>query len=102
MSRNNVPPMPAKPRRTQQERSAATTRAIVAAARERFRRDGYAATSIETVVADAGVTKGAFYHHFATKEALFEAVFVAEHESLFAGIVAAFGRRARTMKARAL
>jgi AcrR family transcriptional regulator len=88
--------------RTQQERTETTTRAIVAAARGRFRRDGYAATSIDAVVADAGLTKGAFYHHFATKEDLFEAVFVAEHEDLFGRILAAFGRRARDTRARAL
>jgi AcrR family transcriptional regulator len=75
---------------------------IVTAARERFRKDGYAATSIDAVVADAGVTKGAFYHHFETKEDLFEAVFVVEHEELFSRILAAFGRRTRGTKAQAL
>jgi AcrR family transcriptional regulator len=88
-------------RRTQQERSETTTRQIVAAARQRFRRDGYAGTSIDAVVADAGVTKGAFYHHFDTKDDLFEAVFVVEHEELFARILDASGGRARDRKARA-
>jgi AcrR family transcriptional regulator len=35
---------------------------------------GYEGTSIEAVLAAAGVSRGALYHHFAGKEALFEAV----------------------------
>ena len=31
---------------------------------------GYSATSVDELCAAAGVTKGAFFHHFATKEAL--------------------------------
>ena len=34
------------------------------------RRHGFAATSVDQLCGDAGVTKGAFFHHFATKEAL--------------------------------
>lgn len=34
------------------------------------RQRGYASTSVEDICADAGVTKGAFFHHFASKEAL--------------------------------
>jgi AcrR family transcriptional regulator len=43
-------------------------------ARSRFAADGFAATSLDTVAADARLTKGAVYHHFANKQALFEAV----------------------------
>lgn len=68
--------MPVKPeRRTQAERSAATRGALLKAARELFARDGYAATGREAIVERAGVTRGAMYHHFADKEALFRAVF---------------------------
>lgn len=91
-----------RPRRTQAERSETTTRRILAVARERFARDGYAATSLDAVVAGAGVTKGALYHHFGTKEELFEAVFVAEHEALFTRIIEAYNTRARDTRARAL
>lgn len=72
----------APPRRTQAERSAATTGALVAAARALFASDGYAATSLEAVASRAGVTKGALYHHFAGKEELFAAVFDREQQRL--------------------
>lgn len=62
---------------TQAERRAATRSAIVDAASERFGREGYAATSVDDILADAGVSKGALYHHFASKEDLFAVVFVA-------------------------
>jgi AcrR family transcriptional regulator len=52
----------------------ATRRAVLAAARASFGRKGYAQTSVDEIAAAAGVTKGAVYHHFAGKEALFRAV----------------------------
>jgi AcrR family transcriptional regulator len=77
---------------TQQERTEATTTALVAAARELFAEDGYAATSLDAVVAKAGVTKGALYHHFAGKRELFAAVFAAEQEHLSRAILEAYQR----------
>lgn len=53
----------------------ATRAALVGAARQLFGSQGYAATSTEEIVALAGMTKGALYHHFSDKEALFRAVF---------------------------
>jgi AcrR family transcriptional regulator len=64
-----------QPRRRQSERSAATRRALLDAARALFGQGGYAATGREEIVARAGVTRGALYHHFADKEGLFRAVF---------------------------
>jgi len=52
-----------------------TKAALLAAARELFGANGYAATSLEDVVARAGVTKGALYHHFRGKTELFQAVY---------------------------
>ncbi|WP_371526025.1 TetR/AcrR family transcriptional regulator [Streptomyces sp. NBC_01283] len=71
-------------RRTQAERSDATTARLVAAAQRLFGRDGYATTSIVAVAASAGVTKGAAYHHFAGKADLFHAVFVREQQEIAA------------------
>ena len=68
-----VPHVPGTSRRAQY--SASTKRALVDVAEERFTDNGYAATSLDAVVAGADVTKGALYHHFSGKQALFEAVF---------------------------
>jgi AcrR family transcriptional regulator len=84
---------------TQQERSEATTGALVEAARELFAADGYAATSLDAVVARAGVTKGALYHHFAGKRELFAAVFAAEQRKLSEVVAAAYGRHEDPWKA---
>lgn len=43
---------------------------LIAAARLLVRRKGFAATSVDDLCAEAGVTKGAFFHHFPSKEAL--------------------------------
>lgn len=55
--------------------SASTKRALVEVATALFTEQGYAATSLDAIVAGAEVTKGALYHHFSGKQALFEAVF---------------------------
>ncbi|MCO1655104.1 TetR/AcrR family transcriptional regulator [Pseudonocardia humida] len=73
--------------RTQAARTEATTGQLLAAARELFGRDGFAATSIDAVAAAGGVTKGAAYHHFATKGALFRAVFVGEQDRVTAELL---------------
>jgi AcrR family transcriptional regulator len=56
------------------EKGQATRRQLVAAATDLFAARGYEATSIEAVLEAAGVSRGALYHHFADKRALFEAV----------------------------
>lgn len=55
-------------RRTQAERAAGTREALVAAARPLFASLGFADASLETIVRNAGVTRGALYHHFATRQ----------------------------------
>jgi AcrR family transcriptional regulator len=66
--------MTGKPR-TQKSRSAATREALVSAARTLFAARGYADVGTEEIVRTAGLTRGALYHHFADKEALFAAAF---------------------------
>ena len=62
--------------------SASTKRALLDVAQDLFTEHGYAGTSLDAIVAGARVTKGALYHHFAGKQALFEAVFErVEHEA---------------------
>src|SRR4051794_21697655 len=48
----------------------ATRRRIVETAGRRFKRDGIDGSGIGTLMADAGLTRGAFYAHFASKEDL--------------------------------
>lgn len=57
------------------EYSDATRAALLASARRRFTDAGYEATAVDEICADARLTKGALYHHFRNKRALFEAVF---------------------------
>jgi len=57
------------------EYSATTRRALVDVATGLFTEQGYAGTSLDEIVAGARVTKGALYHHFSGKQALFESVF---------------------------
>ncbi len=47
---------------------------LIAAARELFGNRGYEATSIEAILEAAAVKRGSLYHHFASKEELFDAV----------------------------
>jgi TetR/AcrR family transcriptional repressor of nem operon len=53
-----------------QERALATRTAILTAATDLVRRNGYTATTVDDVCAQAGVSKGAFFHHFKTKDDL--------------------------------
>lgn len=61
-------------RRTQEERSAATREALIGAARKLWGERGYAEVGTPEIATTAGVTRGAMYHQFADKAALFLAV----------------------------
>lgn len=62
---------------------------ILAEARTSFATEGYAAASTTAVADRAGVSRGALYHHYADKAALFEAVFVQLVEEFDATVSAA-------------
>lgn len=71
---------------TRQEQAARTRAALIAAATVRFGADGYRGTTLDAVASDAGVTKGAAYHHFAGKRALFAAVFTTVQRGLVVAV----------------
>ncbi|OBH93360.1 TetR/AcrR family transcriptional regulator [Mycobacterium sp. E2733] len=71
-------------RRTQEERSAATRDALIAAARKLWGLRGYAEVGTPEIAAAAGVTRGAMYHQFADKAALFREVVEAVEQDVMA------------------
>ncbi len=76
-------------RRPNRERTETTRAALMAAARRLFVERGYAETATPDIAAAAGMTRGALYHHFADKQALFRAVVEQEAASVAAEIEAA-------------
>jgi AcrR family transcriptional regulator len=67
---------------SQADRRLATIAAILAGARALFAERGFEATSIDDIALAAGVTKGAVYHHFPSKEAIFIEVLDAVHRDV--------------------
>jgi AcrR family transcriptional regulator len=59
---------------TQEERSQETRGRILAAAEQSFAEHGYDTTSVDAICHAAGVSKGAFYHHFPSKGSVFIAL----------------------------
>jgi AcrR family transcriptional regulator len=78
------------PEKRLRERQAEATRdLIVSEARTLFTAKGYAGTSIEEIARQAGVAKGALYHHFNGKDTLFRAVYEAVQTEAVAAVLAA-------------
>lgn len=69
----------AQPGMTKAAQREATVARLIAVARDRFAQHGYAAAATEELVQAAGVTRGALYHHFESKEGLFRAVLAQVH-----------------------
>ena len=78
------------PRDRRVAQGVATRDALLSAARELFGTRGYADTAADDIVKRAGVTKGALYHHFAGKEAVFRAVVEQVQQEASDRAVAAF------------
>lgn len=74
---------------TKIEQRQATVHALLTEGRRQFARDGYAAVSLAGIVDALGLTKGALYHHFPGKAALFRAVVEQVQEQVAARVVAA-------------
>ncbi len=51
-----------------------TMQVLIGISRNMFAEHGFANTALEDIVQQAGVTRGALYHHFGSKEGLFRAV----------------------------
>ena len=81
---NDKPPQPNR----KVEQGRLTRERVVATATRLFAEHGYEDTSIEAVLKEADVSRGALYHHFENKEALFEAVLEAVEASIQGAIVA--------------
>jgi len=71
--------------------SEATRAALLDEATTLFAERGYAGTSLEDVASASQVTRGAVYHHFASKQALFEAVLDLQEQRATTEILAAAG-----------
>jgi AcrR family transcriptional regulator len=74
---------------THQQRADQTRERLLAAALDLFTRHGYDATGVAEICEAAGVSKGAFYHHFPSKQAVFLALlqqWVGELDAVLAAI----------------
>ncbi len=71
------------------QRGDATRRAIIGVATRLFTEHGYEAASTELVLRESGISRGALYHHFPKKEALFTAVLQAAEAMIAAKVTEA-------------
>ncbi|HYB80976.1 MAG TPA: helix-turn-helix domain-containing protein [Mycobacterium sp.] len=89
-------------RRTQEERSAATRVALIAAARRLWGLRGYADVGTPEIAAAAGVTRGAMYHQFTDKAALFREVVEAVEQDVMARMATVVAESGATTPAGAI
>lgn len=89
---NTLRPMRIESEKTRREEySEATRAALLAAAKRLFTANGYQATGIEAVAQASRVTRGALYHHFTDKRALFDALVVELQTQAAAAVVRRVG-----------
>lgn len=81
----------------QTDRGEETRRRILAEAAEAFAHRGYGSTSLNDLVRSTGLTKGAFYFHFASKEELALEVFRSKHDEWHEEVLAAIEREGRAI-----
>jgi AcrR family transcriptional regulator len=86
----------AKHSRTQAQRSEATRQIFIDTATQLFAAQGFAATSLDEILQIAGMTRGALYHHFENKKALFQAVFEQQEQVLTNAVAAAAQQQSDT------
>jgi AcrR family transcriptional regulator len=72
-----------------QQRSEETRARLLQAASKKFSSSGYNAASVDDICEEAGVSKGAFYHHFPSKQAVFLTLFEDWLKTVDAGLEAA-------------
>ncbi|WP_445503060.1 TetR/AcrR family transcriptional regulator [Microvirga sp. G4-2] len=77
---SNNPPL--SDRRPHDLRSTLTKSKILEGARQVFLLNGYAGTSIDQIINQAGVSKGSIYHYFDSKDVLFNSLVAAEAERI--------------------
>ena len=73
---------------TQQQRSDSTREALLAGCRKLLLEQGPEATTLAAVLAETGLSKGALYHHFASKAELIAAIYKAESKGAIARALA--------------
>ncbi len=75
-----------------QQRSEETRSKIMESAIQMFASRGFNAASVDDICAEAGISKGAFYHHFESKQALFLALLESWLQQIDGAIDASKGR----------
>ena len=73
---------------TKAEQTRRTRRAILDRARQLFAKKGYVATATEEIICGLGITRGALYHQFKGKQAVFETVVEEAYSEITAHITA--------------
>jgi AcrR family transcriptional regulator len=86
------PALAAQTRRCQEDRTRATRRKLLDAAKRIFAQEGFEAARLEDIAARAGYTRGAFYANFNSKEDIFFALFEEWVSERIESVTSAMGR----------